>query len=105
VIDLSELKTGIIITDKTVILAVYVQPNARRTEFEKIHDDQLKLKVHAPPEDGKANDEIIRYLSDLFSLRKNQVEIVSGHLARKKRIQISFHKALRLEDLQKYFID
>lgn len=100
---LSELKSGIQIKDKIVTLAIYVQPNARRTVFEKIHDDQLKLKVHAPPEDGKANDEIIRYLSDLFSLRKSQVEIISGHLARKKRIQLSFDKVLTLEDLQGYF--
>lgn len=104
-IDLSELKTGILIKDKIVTLAIYAQPNARRTEFEKIHDDQLKLKVHAPPEDGKANEEIIRYISDLFSLRKSQVEIISGHLARKKRIQLSFDKALRIEDLQSFFMD
>lgn len=102
-IDLSELKNGIHIKDTVAILAIYVQPNARRTEFEKIHDDQLKLKVHAPPEDGKANDEIIRYISNFFSVRKNQVEIISGHLARKKRIQIFFDRVLTLEDLKSYF--
>jgi uncharacterized protein (TIGR00251 family) len=103
VIDLSQLINGIQIKDKVAILAIYVQPNARKTAFEKIHDDQIKIRVHAPPEDGKANDEIIRYIAQLFSLRKNQVEIVSGHLARKKRLALSFDRAITREDLQKFF--
>jgi uncharacterized protein (TIGR00251 family) len=103
VIDLSLLINGIQIKDKVAIFAIYVQPNARKTAFEKIHDDQIKIKVHAPPEDGKANDEIIRYVAQFFSLRKNQVEIVSGHLARKKRIALSFDKVPSREDLQKFF--
>lgn len=102
-INLSELKNGIQIKDRIVVFAIYVQPNARRTEFEKIHDDQIKIKIHAPPEDGKANEELIRYVSQLFSLRKNQVEILSGHLARKKRIQLSFDQVLTIEDLNQYF--
>ncbi|OYZ22262.1 MAG: hypothetical protein B7Y39_07910 [Bdellovibrio sp. 28-41-41] len=68
-----------------------------------MHDDQIKLKVHAPPEDGKANDEVIRFIASFFSLRKNQVEIVSGHLARRKRVALSFDRALSREDLQKFF--
>tara|TARA_B110001454_G_scaffold219200_1_gene251812 strand:- start:39781 stop:40095 length:315 start_codon:yes stop_codon:yes gene_type:complete len=103
VIDLAQLKNGIQIKDKVATLAIYVQPNARKTEFEKIHDDQIKIKVNAPPEDGKANDEIVRYIAKFFSLRKNQVEIISGHLARKKRIALSFDKVLSLADLQKFF--
>jgi uncharacterized protein (TIGR00251 family) len=103
VIDLSLLISGIQFKDKVATLAIYVQPNARTTAFEKIHDDQIKIKVHAPPEDGKANDEIIRFIASFFSLRKNQVEIVSGHLARKKRIALSFDRALSREDLQKFF--
>ncbi len=102
-IDLSLLINGIQIKDKVATFAIYVQPNARKTAFEKIHDDQIKLKVHAPPEDGKANDEVIRFIASFFSLRKNQVEIVSGHLARRKRVALSFDRALSREDLQKFF--
>lgn len=102
-IDLSLLVNGIQIKDKVAILAIYVQPNARKTAFEKIHDDQIKIKVHAPPEDGKANDEIIRFIASFFSLKKNQVEIVSGHLARRKRLALSFDKVHSREDLQKFF--
>jgi uncharacterized protein (TIGR00251 family) len=103
VINLAQLTNGIQIKDKVATLAIYVQPNARKTEFEKIYDDQIKIKVHAPPEDGKANDEVIRYIASFFSLRKNQVEIISGHLARRKRIALIFDKAHNREDLQKYF--
>jgi uncharacterized protein len=103
VIDLSELKTGIKIKDKIATLAIYVQPNAKRTEFEKIHDDQLKLKVKAPPEEGKANAEIIRYLADFFSLRKNQIVITNGELSKRKRVELNFDKPVTIEILSEYF--
>ncbi len=102
-ISLSELKNGILIKDKVVTLAIYVQPNAKRSEFEKIHDDQLKIKIKAPPEDGRANKEVIDFLSEFFSVSKQSVSLLKGHTSRKKKVQIVFDTPMSIEMLAKYF--
>lgn len=102
-ITLSELKNGLHIAGARVTLALYVQPNARKSEFDRIHDDQLKLKIKAVPEEGKANDEVVRFLSQFFSIKRNQVTIVSGHLSRHKRVEVIFDHDVSLTDLTVYF--
>jgi uncharacterized protein (TIGR00251 family) len=46
------------------------------------------LKITAPPVEGQANAECIRYLSDILKVRKNQVTIISGHKSKKKTVAI-----------------
>jgi uncharacterized protein (TIGR00251 family) len=71
-----------------VTLAVRAQPGAKKTAITGIYGEgaaaQLKIAVHAPPLEGRANQALIACLAELFSLPKNAVELVSGELSRSK---------------------
>lgn len=71
-----------------VTLAVRAQPGARRTAIAGIYGEgssaQLKVAVHAPPIEGRANAELTEFLSKTFSLPRNAVELISGELGRSK---------------------
>lgn len=71
-----------------IVLQLHVQPGARRTEVAGTHGDALKIRLAAPPVDGKANDELTAFLAKEFGVPKRQVELVSGAASRNKRVQI-----------------
>ena len=73
-----------------LILTVRVLPNARRSGFDGLFNDALRVALHAPPVDGKANDALIDFLSDFFDIRKSAIEILSGATNRMKKISLSF---------------
>jgi len=75
-------------TKDGVILTVHVQPQASTTECVGIHDHALKIRVTAPPVDGAANDELIRFLARQLSIPSTSVRIHSGAGGRHKRIFI-----------------
>lgn len=78
----------IVKTKGGVILSVYVQPKASKTEFVGMHGDALKFRVAAPPVEGEANTELCRHLAKLFSLPQRGVSVSSGQASRNKRIQL-----------------
>jgi len=71
-----------------VTLAVRAQPGAKRTAITGIHGEgqaaQLKIAVHAPSLEGRANEALIAFLAVTFGLPKSAVEIISGELSRSK---------------------
>lgn len=67
-------------------LRVRVKPNARKTAISKIEDGVVHLDVAAPPEDGKANDEIERFLSKTTGKRAT---IKSGFTGKEKTVLLS----------------
>ena len=67
-----------------VRLHVHAQPGAKRTEFAGLHGDAIKIRVHAPPVDGKANEELIRFLAESFSISASNVTLVRGDKSRTK---------------------
>lgn len=69
-------------------LLVSVTPNAGRTEIVGWKADALKIRVAAPPVDGKANKELIQYLAKNLGVPKSEIEIVSGHTNKRKRIRL-----------------
>lgn len=69
-------------------LRIAAQPGAPRTEVVGEHDGCLKLRVAAPPIDGRANDEIVRFLAERLSVPKRSVRLVSGAGARRKRFAV-----------------
>lgn len=71
-----------------LLLSIIAQPQAKVTEVVGQHGGALKIKVHATPEDGKANAEIIRFLSELFEIPKAKIRIQSGLTSRKKLIAL-----------------
>ncbi len=71
-----------------VELTLHLQPRASRTELVGAHGNALKLRIAAPPVDGEANDELIRFLAKTLGVTKAQVTIVSGATGRKKRVRV-----------------
>lgn len=71
-----------------LFLAVHVQPKARRDEIVGPHGDRLKIRITAPPVDGKANAHLIRYLADCFGVPAGSVELLAGSSGRDKRLRI-----------------
>jgi uncharacterized protein (TIGR00251 family) len=72
-----------------IVLQLSIQPGARRSEVAgRTGDGFLKVRVHAPAVEGKANKELIRFLAEFLDLPKSNIVIVSGELARKKRVMV-----------------
>jgi len=75
-------------TPTGVTLAVRAQPGAKKTAITGVYGEgpaaQLKIAVHAPPLEGRANAALIAFLADTFSLPKLAVEIASGESSRSK---------------------
>lgn len=71
-----------------VTLAVRAQPGAKKTAILGIYGEgpaaQLKIAVHAPPLEGRANAALIEFLAETFSISKSAIHLVSGELARAK---------------------
>jgi uncharacterized protein (TIGR00251 family) len=76
-----------------VTLAVRAQPGAKRTAITGVYGEgtaaQLKIAIHAPPLDGRANAELVGFLATTFGVAKNAVKIVSGELSRSKVFRLS----------------
>ena len=70
------------------ILSVHVQPKASTTECVGIHGDAFKIRVAAPPVDGAANDELIRFLARRLSMPSRSIQIYSGANGRRKRVLV-----------------
>jgi len=76
-------------TDKQVRLVVQVQPHAGRNAIVDFSENVLRVKIAAPPVEGKANQELIKYLSKLLDIRKSDISIDKGLTGRRKVVTIS----------------
>ncbi|MCP9447227.1 MAG: DUF167 family protein [Nitrospira sp.] len=72
-----------------VTLRVYLQPKADRTECVGLHGDAVKIRVAAPPVDGLANAELIRFLAERCDIPRSRVSIQSGTTSRQKRVALA----------------
>jgi uncharacterized protein (TIGR00251 family) len=71
-----------------VEVSLHLQPRASRTEIVGMHGGALKLRIAAPPVDGEANDELVRFLAKTLGVTKSRVTIVSGTTGRRKRVRL-----------------
>lgn len=69
-------------------LQVWVQPGARETGIAGLHDGYLKIRLHAPPVDGKANEALIRFVASLFGVNPTAVSISKGITSRRKKLVV-----------------
>ena len=69
-------------------VTVKVHPRARRTAVTGRFGDAYKLNLAAPPVDGKANDECVRFFAELSGVPRSRVRIVSGTTARLKVVEV-----------------
>ncbi len=71
-----------------LILDCYLQPKASSDEFAGLHGERLKIRLTAPPVEGKANAHLLVFLGKAFGVAKSQVSLESGELNRHKRVRI-----------------
>ena len=69
-------------------VAVHVRPGARTSQVGGEHGGALAVKVSAPPVDGKANDAVCEAVAAAFGVRRGDVEVLSGHTSRQKRLRV-----------------
>ncbi len=69
-------------------VTVKVQPRAKRTELGGKSEDAYKVRLAAPPVDGKANDELVRFFAERFGVARSAVRIVRGETSRNKVVEI-----------------
>lgn len=72
-----------------VRLAIHVVPNARVTEAAGRHGAAFKIKVAAPPRDGAANAELVRFLAERLGVAKSAVRLVHGASSRAKLFAVN----------------
>ncbi len=80
-------------TREGLLLSLYIQPSARKDELCGIRAGSLKIRLNAPPVDGRANKRLVEYLARVFCIKRSSVEIVGGHTSRTKQV--------RLKDIEK----
>jgi uncharacterized protein (TIGR00251 family) len=69
-------------------LQLQVQPRAKGDAVTGQHGDHFRVRLNAPPVDGKANERLVRFLAEEFGVTKGKVEITAGHTSRRKAVII-----------------
>ena len=77
------------VTDGAVVLRVHVSPGAGRSAVTGRHGDAVKVRVAAPPVDGRANAALVEFLAGEFGLKAADVTLVSGATSRAKRFRLA----------------
>ena len=72
-----------------ITLVLHVQPGAKRTEVIGLHGDALKIRLAAPPIEGRANESLLRFIADSFNVPLNNVELKQGKLSRHKVVLVN----------------
>ena len=77
-----------------LILSIHTQPRASKDELVGPHGDSLKVRITAPPLEGRANAHLVQFLAKVFGVPKSQVSFLSGETGRAKRLRIHAPKKL-----------
>lgn len=75
--------------DGVITLTLHVQPGAKRSEVAGLHGEALKIRLAAPPIDGRANDALLRFIADVMDVPLRNVELRQGEQSRHKTVQVS----------------
>ncbi|KTC81850.1 DUF167 domain-containing protein [Legionella cincinnatiensis] len=67
-----------------LILHLYVQPGAKKTEIVGIHEGELKIRLNTPPIEGRANKELLKYVAQILKVPLSQVVLKRGDKSRHK---------------------
>ena len=74
--------------DGACTFRVRLSPRGRRSEVIGEHGDAIKVRVQAPPVEGKANEALREFLAEQLGVSTRAVEIISGHSSRWKRVRV-----------------
>lgn len=75
--------------DDAVYLNVRVVPRASKDEIQGPYGDALKIRIQAPPVEGKANAYLVKFLSKHWKIPRSAIELLSGETGRNKRLRIT----------------
>lgn len=74
--------------DGKITLTLHIQPGAKKTEVAGLYGDALKIRLAAPPVDGKANAALIGFVAERLQLAKSAVSLKSGQTSRRKVLEV-----------------
>lgn len=77
---------------ETITLTLHVQPGAKRSEITGLHGAALKIKLAAPPIEGRANDALLRFIAVLFDVPQRNAQLKQGGQSRHKVVLITGSK-------------
>ena len=90
-------------TNTGATFRVRVQPGASKNEIVGVQEDALKIRINAPPVKGKANKALIGFLAKELGVKKSEVEIISGHTSKIKKIKV-LGEGVRIERNLQHFL-
>lgn len=73
---------------------IYAKPNAKKSALLFISEEALHIAIHAKPQDGEANIELIAYIAKLLKIPKSHCELIKGKGSRYKQIRVPLSKSL-----------
>lgn len=73
---------------------MWIQPGAARSSLAGVHDGCLKLRIAAPPIDGRANDEVCAFLARRLDVPRSIIRIEQGESSRRKRVRLAANMPL-----------
>ncbi|MBI3480911.1 MAG: YggU family protein [Nitrosomonadales bacterium] len=76
----------------SITLTLHVQPGAKRSVVAGLHGDALKIRLAAPPIEGRANKALQKFIAELFVVPLRQVELIQGEQSRHKVVAITGSK-------------
>ena len=82
------------------VIQVVAAPRAKRSSFVGLHGGAPRISVAAPPTDGKANQELVRFLAEFLDVAKQSIQLLRGDSSKHKNLLIS---GVTLEALCKAF--
>jgi len=83
------------------IIDVYVQPKASKNELVGVHEHAVKIRLTAPPVEGEANKECLRFISKVLDVSRSSLALVQGHKSRRKSILV---RGVSMENLQRLLV-
>ena len=70
------------------MLTLHVQPGAKQTSVAGLHGEALKIRLAAPPVEGKANEALLKFIADFFKVPLRNVTLKQGDQSRHKRVEV-----------------
>jgi len=81
------------VTSEGVVLDLSVVPGAKRTEAVGLHDGALRLRLAAPPIEGRANEALAAWLADQLGVPRKSIELLRGASSRRKQVALPLDAA------------
>jgi len=85
-------------SSRGMVLTVHAVPRSSTTVLQGLHGDAVKIRLQAPPAEGKANAALVHFLSQSLGVPSRHIALISGASGRRKRVLIS---GLRESEIRK----